>query len=150
MNNVVDRFDLRPHLTLSTSVIGADWNEDLELWEVHFQNAATGYQYTRRFQVVVSACGIFSRPKFPDILGMDTFKGKSWHSGRWESSVDLSGKKVAVIGNGCSGSQLIPAIAGKVQKVVHFARSKQWLFERVSPSCAPSALSLVLSTDHLA
>ncbi|OQU95626.1 hypothetical protein CLAIMM_01808 [Cladophialophora immunda] len=129
LNNVIDRFSLRGHLTLSTAVVGAVWIEKLGLWEVEFKNE-TGYQYKRRFNLVISACGIFSRPKYPDIPGMDTFKGRSWHSGAWDWNVSLADKRVAVVGNGCSGCQIIPAIAPRAKQVTHFARSKQWLFDR--------------------
>jgi cation diffusion facilitator CzcD-associated flavoprotein CzcO len=129
---VVDRFDLRPHLSLSTSVLSAVWDESTATWEVKFKNVQSNYEYTKRFKTIVSACGIFSRPKYPDLPGIDLFQGGSWHSGKWDHSVDISNKKVAVIGNGCSGCQIIPAIAPKVKNIHHFTRSKQWLFERVS------------------
>lgn len=131
LNNVVDRFDLRNHLILSTAVVSATWDESTACWEVTFKHQKSGYTYRRRFRVLISACGIFSRPLFPTISGMETFKGASWHTGRWDWSYDLSGKKVVVIGNGCSGSQVVPAIAPKVEKITHITRSKQWLFDRV-------------------
>lgn len=132
LNNVVDRFDIRPHLRLSTRVLGATWDESTGTWEVEFQQVRSGHQYKRSFTVLVSACGIFARPKYPNINGVDKYQGVSWHTGKWDWSFDINGKRVAVIGNGCSGCQVIPAIAPKVQHLTHFARSKQWLFERVT------------------
>lgn len=128
----MDRFDLRGHLGLSTKVIAATWHEDAGCWEVEFQTLRSGHRFKRTFTVVISATGIFSRPKYPEINGMDSFSGASWHTGKWDWTFDLTGKQVAVIGNGCSGCQVIPAIAPKVRRLTHLARSKQWLFERVS------------------
>lgn len=133
LNHVVDRFGLRSHLTLSTKVISATWDEPAELWEVEFQNVLTKHTYTRSFRVVVSACGIFANPKLPKIEGIEKFQGASWHTGKWDWSYDITNKRVAVIGNGCSGCQVIPAIAPKVKHLTHLARSKQWLFARVGP-----------------
>lgn len=132
MNTVVDKFDLRGHFTLSTTVVGATWDENTSLWNVEFQHVRSGHRYTRRFKAVVSACGIFARPKFPAIEGMNRFNGKSWHTGKWDWSCDITGKRVVVIGNGCSGCQVIPAVAPRVKQITHLARSKQWMFERVS------------------
>lgn len=131
LNNVIDRFNIRPHLCLATSALGARWDSKNGTWEVEFQHVKTGHRFKRRFKLLVTACGIFARPKYPQIPGIETFKGRSWHSGSWDWKFDISGKKVAVIGNGCSGCQIIPAIAPKVQEVTHFARSKQWFFPRV-------------------
>ena len=132
-NKVVDRFDLRGHFILSTTVTGAEWNEQESLWTVHFKNLKSGYAYARKFKLLITACGIFARPKYPDIEGRERFKGPSWHTGSWNQQYDLTDKRIAVIGNGCSGCQVIPAIASKVKHVTHFARSKQWLFDRPNP-----------------
>lgn len=134
LNHVVDSNDLRPHMILNTSCLGAKWDESTRTWEVSFKNLQTGHEYTRRTRMFVSATGFFSLPKYPEIPGKDSYRGPSWHSGQWNHNVDLAGKRVAVIGNGCSGCQTIPAIADKAKQITHFARSKQWLFERVSRS----------------
>ncbi len=132
LNEVIDRYDLRPHMMFSTSCLGANWDEASSTWEVFFRNNKTGHQYSRRTSMFVSATGFFSLPKYPDLPGLDTFQGPAWHSGKWDHSIDVTGKNIAVIGNGCSGCQVIPAIAPNVKSITHYARSKQWLFARVS------------------
>lgn len=134
LNDVVDNNNLRGHLTLSTKVIGATWLASLGVWEVELQNVRNGHTYKRRFRAVVSATGIFANPKWPNIKGLDTFQGAAWHTGNWDWSHDVTDKRVALVGNGCSGCQVIPAIAPKVKHLTHFARSKQWLFARVCES----------------
>jgi 4-hydroxyacetophenone monooxygenase len=132
MNDVVDKNDLRPHMVFDTSCLGAKWDESSSTWQVKFRNNKTGHAYSRTTRMFVSATGFFSLPKYPEIQGQDVYQGPTWHSGRWDHSVNLMGKNVAVIGNGCSGCQVIPAIAPKVKSITHYARSKQWLFARVS------------------
>jgi 4-hydroxyacetophenone monooxygenase len=132
MNDVVDKNDLRPHMVFDTSCLGAKWDESSSTWQVKFRNNKTGHSYSRTTRMFVSATGFFSLPKYPEIQGQDVYQGPTWHSSRWDHSVNLTGKNIAVIGNGCSGCQVIPAIAPKVKSITHYARSKQWLFARVS------------------
>lgn len=119
-------------MILKTECLGAKWDESTATWTVRFRNWVTGHEYSRTTRMFVSATGFFSLPKYPDLSGQDAFEGPSWHSGTWNHSVKLEGKDIAVIGNGCSGCQVIPAIAPKVKSVTHYTRSKQWMFARVS------------------
>jgi 4-hydroxyacetophenone monooxygenase len=101
---------------------------------------------------VISGVGQLNRPKLPGITGRDRFVGPSFHTAQWDHSVDLRGKRVAVIGTGASGIQCIPAIAGDVAELLVFQRTPnwfipvpeyhdplpaglRWLFERVPHYC---------------
>ncbi|ORB76690.1 monooxygenase, partial [Mycobacterium timonense] len=77
--------------------------------------------------VVISAVGLFNKPKIPDIAGMDRFTGPMFHTAQWPEDLDVTGKRVAVIGTGASAMQVVPAIAGKVGQVTVFQRSPQWI-----------------------
>lgn len=83
-------------------------------------------------QVVVSAIGGFLEPLYADLPGKDVFKGDMWHSARWNHNVSLAGKRVAVIGNGCSAAQFIPEIAkDSSTTVINFCRTPNWFAPRV-------------------
>ena len=82
---------------------------------------------TLEANAVVSAVGQLNRPKLPDIPGRDRFEGPSFHSARWDPSVDLAGKRVAVIGTGASAMQFIPEIAPEVGELLVFQRTPAWL-----------------------
>jgi len=73
------------------------------------------------------------RPAYPkDLPGKDVFKGEAWHSARWRDDVPLSGKKVGIIGNGCSSAQIIPELAkDPTTQILNFCRTPQWYVERV-------------------
>ena len=79
-------------------------------------------------RAVISAVGQLNRPHIPDIPGQNSFGGPSFHSARWDHSVDLTGKRVAMIGAGASGFQIAPAIAGEVGHLTVFQRTAQWMF----------------------
>ena len=77
--------------------------------------------------VVITAVGQLSRPRLPDIKGIETFEGKSFHSAQWDHSIELKGKRVAVIGTGASAFQFVPEIAPDVQQLFVFQRTAPWI-----------------------
>jgi 4-hydroxyacetophenone monooxygenase len=78
-------------------------------------------------QAVISAAGQLNRPRTPDIPGLDSFAGPAFHSARWDHSIDLKGKRVAVIGTGASAAQFVPEIAKEVAQLTVFQRTPNWL-----------------------
>ncbi len=99
----------------------------LQRWEVVVRTA-DGAPETIEARAVISAVGQLNRPNLPDIPGRDTFAGASFHSARWDHSVDYRGKRVAVIGAGASGFQIVPTIAPDVAELTVFQRTAQWMF----------------------
>lgn len=77
--------------------------------------------------VVIAATGVLHHPRYPSIAGMESFGGQMFHSARWDHSVELTDKRIAVIGNGSTGVQIISALAGKVAHISHFQRTAQWI-----------------------
>lgn len=82
---------------------------------------------TLRADIVISAAGILHHPSIPAIPGLDSFAGKTWHSARWDHSVDLSDKRVGLIGTGSTAVQIVCGLAGKTKKLVQFQRTPQWV-----------------------
>lgn len=118
--DVVARHDLGPHIRFNTEVRSAAW--DGNQWTVTTDNA------TFTANAVITAVGQLNRPNIPDFPGAGTFTGPAFHSAAWDHSVDVTGKRVALIGAGASGFQIAPAIAGKVQSLTVFQRTAQWMF----------------------
>lgn len=130
MEDTVDKFDLRKHVHSSVECLGATWNNEKNKWEVRLKDLGTKLEFSRFASVFVSAVGAISFPrdvKFPE---MDKFQGPMFHTARWDHSVKYKGKRVAVIGNGCSAAQVVPAIARDAGSVTQFARSGQWFHAR--------------------
>ncbi|KAI1625151.1 monooxygenase [Exophiala viscosa] len=142
LNNVVDKFGLRGFFELQVECLGAVWNEEERIWEVRLKNLVTGIEYTRTATIFVSAVGGISAPREVDLPGKDTFTGESWHSARWDHSYDYTGKRLAVVGNGCSASQIVPKVVQKASFVKQYSRSAQWYHER--PNKSTSSLSKAL------
>ena len=124
---VIDKHDLAEHIRWNTEVLAAEWNDDDGLWTVSLRSA-DGETSTQRVRAVITAVGQLNRPHLPDIEGADSFEGRSFHSAAWDHSVDVTGKRVALIGAGASGFQIAPAIAEKVEHLTVFQRTAQWMF----------------------
>jgi len=136
--SVMDRHGVRPHVRWETEVVGARWDEAKAIWSVRIRRKDGGEE-TLTARAVISAVGQLNRPQLPDIPGVERFAGPSFHSSQWDHDVDYAGKRVAVIGAGASGFQIVPTIAPDVAHLTVFQRTAQWMFpnpnyhEKVGP-----------------
>jgi 4-hydroxyacetophenone monooxygenase len=120
-----DRFGVRDQIRFKTEVTSAVFDESQGAWSVAIRSA-DGAEETLTVQAIISAAGQLNRPKFPDIPGIESFTGPSFHSARWDHDVELAGKRVAVIGNGASASQFVPIVAEQAGQLEIFQRTPSW------------------------
>jgi cyclohexanone monooxygenase len=125
LERCADRHDLRPHLSLRTEVTSALWKPDEQNWQLTTQDGRTF-----RFDIVVSAVGIFTQPVLPDLVEQEPFTGTVMHTARWDHSVDLTGARVAVLGTGSTAAQLLPEVAKVANKVYSVQRSPTWILPK--------------------
>jgi 4-hydroxyacetophenone monooxygenase len=124
---VLDRHDLRPHCRFGTTVDAVTWDEASARWRVEVRGPdGTPEVLDARF--VISAVGSLNLPHIPDVPGMDTFAGPSFHSARWPEGLDITGTRFALVGAGASGFQIAPTIAGDVAQLDIYQRTAQWMF----------------------
>lgn len=122
---VAGRHGVRPNIRFNCAVRSARYDEDGMRWSVEIADES-GRPETVTANVLVSAVGYLNVPKIPPIKGLGTFSGPLFHTARWPQDLDLRGRRVALIGNGASAMQIAPAIAGIVDRLTIFQRSKQW------------------------
>jgi cation diffusion facilitator CzcD-associated flavoprotein CzcO len=122
----VEKYGLRRHIHFDTEIASAAFDEAAALWRL---TATDG----RRFeaQALVSACGLFNQLAYPQIEGLAAFGGAQFHSARWDQGVALHGKRVAVIGTGCSAAQFVPEIVDQVASLVTFIRTPQYVVPKI-------------------
>lgn len=120
-----DEYGLYADTQFGTAVQRAEWIPGAEQWEVTVIDR-DGRSSTHRADIIFSAVGLLNIPRFPQIKGIESFAGRVIHTCQWPEDLDLAGKRVAVIGNGASAMQVVPAIADEVSSLTIFARSKQW------------------------
>ncbi len=119
------KYGLSPHIRFNTELKSARFDEPTGKWRL---TTAAGEEES--FDVFVNGCGQLNRPYIPDLAGRDSFRGRAFHSARWEHQYDLTGKRVAVIGNGASAIQFVPRIAPVVAEMCIFQRSPNWIVPR--------------------
>ena len=121
LNGVVDRYDLRDHIALQTAMTDASFDEVAGIWTVHTDRGVT---FESRF--LVNGLGLLSATNVPDFPGMNDFEGRLVHTGAWPEDLDLTGKRVGVIGNGSTGNQVITATAPIAGHLTSFQRTPQY------------------------
>jgi cation diffusion facilitator CzcD-associated flavoprotein CzcO len=117
-----DKFEVRPFIQFETGIEDAVFDESAKVWRV-----TTSDGQSHEADVFISAVGQLNRPKIPHIDGADEFQGTTWHSARWRKEIDLTGKDVAVIGNGASAIQFLPGLSQQAKSVTLFQRSPNWI-----------------------
>ena len=133
MEATVDKFNLRKHMQFAVECLSASWN-DQGFWEVRLRDTKAQYEYTKTATVFISAVGGISKPRQVTFSGMEKFQGEIFHTAEWNHEFDYRGKRLAVIGNGCSAAQVVPAISKEAGSVMQYARSAQWYHERPNRS----------------
>jgi cation diffusion facilitator CzcD-associated flavoprotein CzcO len=123
---VVDRFDLRSHIRLGTEVKAAIWDEATATYDVMLAGGET-----LQVNAVVSAVGFLNIPRYPDWPGLERFQGPVFHTARWPADIDLTGKRVALVGTGSTSAQVLPAIAPLAGHVTLFQREPGWVLPKL-------------------
>ncbi len=124
--SVAEDFDLKKSINFETNVISTEYQADTQSWKVQVAYA-DGSEETLEANVVISCAGIFNPPAFPNIQGLDSFTGESWHTAEWPEGKSLDGKKVVMIGNGATAMQLGPEIQNQVESLTIFQRGPHWV-----------------------
>jgi cation diffusion facilitator CzcD-associated flavoprotein CzcO/acetyl esterase/lipase len=125
LGRCIRKYGLERHLRLGTEVRRAEFDEDAGRWRVETSNGET-----LEVDVLVSACGQLSRPAITRIPGAERFAGPIFHTARWDHSVELDGKRVAVIGTGASTIQVVPGIADRVGGLHVYQRSAPYVIPK--------------------
>jgi cation diffusion facilitator CzcD-associated flavoprotein CzcO len=125
LERCAEKYQLAPHLRLNSEIISARWDEGRGVWRI---KTAAGAEHTA--QVLVSGMGGLSVPSYPELPGLETFEGKTFHSQQWDHGYDLSGKRVAVIGTGASAIQFVPQIQPKVAQLDLYQRTPPWIIPK--------------------
>jgi 4-hydroxyacetophenone monooxygenase len=149
LNDVADRFDVRSRIRFGTRVTSARYDESSRTWQVEATDAA-GQAQVLSARILISSVGVFNPPKYPEVPGLGEYRGTLVHTARWPAGLDLSGQRVAVLGNGASAMQLVPAIADRVAALTVYQRSPQWVapFEKFHQEVPPPTRVLLTEVPY--
>lgn len=129
LRDVTRRRELLPRIRFGAEVTGVRWNARALEWTV---STVAGHEYTCRF--LIFAVGKWHVPHVPSLPGSNAFAGHSWHSANWNHDVDLTGKRVALVGTGGSGIQIAPYLAETASELTIFQRTPAWVLPKVDES----------------
>ena len=130
--DVVDKYQIMPHVKLNHEALQAQWSDEEQCWIIQTNHGEL------RSQFAILACGPMHEPVLPNVKGIQDFKGEIFHSSQWRHDLDLTGKRVAVIGTGASALQFVPQIQPKVKQLTIFQRTAQWVLPKSDmPLLAP-------------
>lgn len=124
IEDTVETLGLEEKIRFNTDMIEAEWLEDERQWKVVTNRG----EYRSKF--VIFATGPLTQENIPDVEGIDSFKGEIFHSAKWNHDIDLTGKRVAVIGTGASAAQFIPRIQKQAKEITVFQRTAPWVLPR--------------------
>jgi 4-hydroxyacetophenone monooxygenase len=124
--SVAREFDIARHIRFGVEVSTATWDEAVRRWQIRGTDR-NGDEVCLDPNILITATGQLNRPRVPMLPGAETFTGPQFHTARWPGDLDLTGKRVAVVGTGASAMQVVPAIAGQVSELLIFQRSPQWI-----------------------
>jgi cation diffusion facilitator CzcD-associated flavoprotein CzcO len=137
LEHCTDKYGVRKHIRFDSEITSARFDEGENRWHVEVGGGVA--RYTAR--VVVAGFGPLSRPDFPEIEGVEEFRGDFFHSAQWDDGVELADKRVAVIGTGASAIQFVPQIAGQVAELKLFQRTPPWVLPKPDrPTLGPERL----------
>jgi len=123
---IADEFGLRDRIRFGTEVVSARFENGR--WALRTDAGAES-----EVDFLISATGVLHHPRMPSIAGLDDFGGHLFHSARWDHSVELRGRRIAVVGNGSTGVQLVCGLAGVAGRVLMFQRTAQWVVPMPNP-----------------
>jgi 4-hydroxyacetophenone monooxygenase len=126
LKGVADKYGLREHIRFNSEVVSAEFDSARACWNVTITNAA-GQPEVLEAKIFVPSVGSLNRPAYPKAEGLESFKGAMFHTARWDRSVDVKGKRVAIVGTGASSVQVGPTIAPDVEKLTILQRSPGWV-----------------------
>ncbi|KAJ6172566.1 cyclohexanone monooxygenase [Penicillium chermesinum] len=146
--DISNRFKLEKYIKFNSVVESATWDEEEGKWNLQIKTPEG--PIADSCDILISASGVLNSWKYPDIPGLEGFKGKLMHSANWDASLDLDGKNVAVIGGGSSGVQIIPSIQPQVKKLTAFLRSPVWVITGIGGvHSGPGGTNFKYSTEQI-
>ncbi|GAA2582862.1 NAD(P)/FAD-dependent oxidoreductase [Actinomadura fulvescens] len=130
IKHCVEKYDLAQHIRFGTEVTGAEYDDDTDTWRLSLEGPGAEAGEIVRGRALAAGMGPLHQPSVPDLPGLASFEGTTFHSAEWDHSYDLTGKRVAVIGTGASAIQFVPQIAKRVRSLTVFQRTPPWIMPK--------------------
>jgi cation diffusion facilitator CzcD-associated flavoprotein CzcO len=163
LEDVADKYNLRKYVTCGRKVVGAEWHDDKQKWIVKSKqtdgrrtvvssngitDGEVGDVISEECDVFINASGYYNHWRWPSTPGRSKFRGQMLHSADYDPAVDLKGKRVAVIGNGSSGIQIVSTIQKVVDHLTVYIRSPTWITANVASTMLPPSGDTIFTQEQ--
>ncbi|KAG9505080.1 hypothetical protein J7337_002046 [Fusarium musae] len=149
IKNTSDKYKLDEPVILNTEVVSSVWDDDTGKWRLEIKQGHSHDIIQEEADIVINATGFLSKWTWPTIPGLDKFKGKMVHTAAWDTSLDWSGKRVAIIGNGSSAVQVLPQMQPTAAKIVNYARSPLWISSAFASEFTPEGKNFTYTDQEI-
>ena len=126
LHRVADKYGVRENVALSTRVLGCEWVAEHQVWRVTVARPV-GIVEVYEANAVITATGVLNAPSVPEVPGVETFAGAMMHTAEWDDAVELDGKRVVVLGTGCTSVQVVAQLAGRAAQLDVVFRQPHWI-----------------------
>ncbi|KAM4057513.1 flavin-binding monooxygenase-like domain-containing protein [Hirsutella rhossiliensis] len=140
ISRVADEYGLLQKMRFNAAVERCEWIEEKRRWRMQICDGETGDILIHESHFLFSAAGQLVYPREPDLPGIESFRGPVFHASRWRHDIDLCNKNVVLVGNGCTATQIVPAIRDQARRVTQFMRSKHWILPGFKMSARVTSL----------
>nr|RBQ95099.1 hypothetical protein FVER53263_05733 [Fusarium verticillioides] len=144
-----DKYKLDEPVILNTEVVSSVWDDDTSKWRLEINQGHNHDIIQEEADIVINATGFLSKWSWPTIPGLDKLKGKMVHTAAWDTSLDWSGKRVAIIGNGSSAVQVLPQMQPTTAKIVNYARSPLWISSAFASEFTPEGKNFTYTDQEI-
>ncbi|CCT66582.1 related to monooxigenase [Fusarium fujikuroi] len=149
IKNTSDKYKLQEPVILNSEVISSVWDDGAGKWHLEIQHGQSREITHEEADLVINATGFLSKWTWPRIPGLERFKGKLAHTAAWDTSLDWSGKTVAIIGNGSSAVQVLPQMQPTAARIVNYARSPLWISSAFASEFTPEGKNFTYTDEEI-
>ncbi|KLO89403.1 monooxygenase [Fusarium fujikuroi] len=149
IKNTSDKYKLQEPVILNSEVISSVWDDGAGKWHLEIQHGQSREITHEEADLVINATGFLSKWTWPRIPGLERFKGKLVHTAAWDTSLDWSGKTVAIIGNGSSAVQVLPQMQPTAARIVNYARSPLWISSAFASEFTPEGKNFTYTDEEI-
>ncbi|KAF9775988.1 hypothetical protein IL306_005876 [Fusarium sp. DS 682] len=144
-----EKYQLHEPVIFNSQVISSVWDDDTGKWRLEILQGHSRDIVQEEADIVINATGFLSKWTWPTIAGLDKFKGKLVHTAAWDTSLDWSGKRVAIIGNGSSAVQVLPEMQPTAARIVNYARSPLWISSAFASEFTPEGKNFTYTDEEI-
>ncbi|KAF2657184.1 FAD/NAD(P)-binding domain-containing protein [Lophiostoma macrostomum CBS 122681] len=143
LHHIASKYNIEEHMQLNTEFVRASWDDDTKLWTVVYKDRQRSEMYEQQTKFLISAIGLLVEPSYEGVQDLDRFGGDVIHANRWNDNIKLEGKRVVVVGNGASGTQIVPSIVQQVGSLTQLIRTPQAYMKTENPKLSRLVIWLI-------